>query len=457
MPKLRDRGRRVAVATKLLARDLFRRRIALVLLFVVPALFDAVVLGTTVSRQVEVTMGTLVDEGAAIETPESPADPLDTSLDDNGSRKLDERQLSLVFLGTAAVCFLACFLAFNLVHKRKDMDARLVLAGYGAHEVLVAKLLLLLGIVAALAVYETAILWPWAAPRHLPLLLAGHFSGGIHLRVPRPPDRRPREERSRGDLPHRLVHEHRCRVVAESDLLRHSQRRGLIESLPGYGPVQLSAVGALTDDVPHGALARSLVYAGALVAAALVVFWLRIAPPRDRSTARTGRMRWHFAKVLFVTYALWIAAFETVGRYAATLHTVDLTTAWDRAIPLVPAFVWPYELCYAVPLFALFVCATGIASTWRSSRWWSRTSRRSPCTSRCRSHFRDRPGVERGRAGPRARVRRGLLAGGEQASQHARRDVVDHGRGDVASVRAHRRRRAARHAASPRSPSRRSS
>jgi hypothetical protein len=351
---LRDRGRRVAVATKLLARDLFRRRIAVVLLFVVPALFDAVVLATTVSRQVEVTMGTLVDEGAAIETPESPADALDTSLDDNGSRKLDERQLSLVFLGTAAVCFLACFLAFNLVHKRKDVDARLVLAGYGAHEVLVAKLLLLLGIVAALAVYETAILWPWAAPRHLPLLLAGFFSGGVIYGC-------------LGLLLGALVRnelEGIFLIVLFTNIdvgwlqnpiyYAHSQRRGLIESLPGYGPVQLSAVGALTDDVPHGALARSLVYAGALVAAALVLFWLRIAPPRPRSTARGGA-RWHFTKVLFVTYALWIAAFETVGRYAATLHTVDLTTAWDRAIPLVPAFVWPYEVCYAVPLFALFV------------------------------------------------------------------------------------------------------
>jgi hypothetical protein len=112
-------------------------------------------------------------------------------------------------------------------------------------------------------------------------------------------------------------------------------------------------VGALTDDMPRGALARSLIYAGALVVAALVTFGLRIAPPRP-STERT-RARRYFAKVHFVTYALWIVAFEAVGRYAATLHTVDLTTAWDRAIPLVPAFIWPYEACYVVPLLALFV------------------------------------------------------------------------------------------------------
>jgi hypothetical protein len=67
------------------------------------------------------------------------------------------------------------------------------------------------------------------------------------------------------------------------------------------------------------------------------------------------RQRLRAARVLILAYAAWFASFEAVGRYAATLPTYDLTTAWDRAIPLVPAFIWPYELCYALPLAALFV------------------------------------------------------------------------------------------------------
>jgi hypothetical protein len=348
----RDRARRVAVATKLLARDLFRRRIAVALLFVVPALFVAVVLATTVSRQVQVTLGTLVEAGATIETPESPADPLDTNLDDNGSRHVDERQLSLVFLGTAAVCFLACFLAFNLVHKRREVDARLVLAGYRAHELVASKLLLLLGIVAALAIYESVLIRAAVAPRNLPLLLAGFFAGGALYGC-------------LGLLTGALVKNELEGIFVIVFLTNidvgwlqnpiyysHSQRRALIEALPGYGPVQLSVVGALTDDAPHGAVARSLAYAAVLVLAVLVTFGLRIVP---RRLSVEGRRRLHFAKVLGVVYLLWIAAFEAVGRYAATLHTVDLTTAWDRAIPLVPAFVWPYEACYVLPLLVLFV------------------------------------------------------------------------------------------------------
>jgi hypothetical protein len=342
----------VAVATKLLARDLFRRRIAVALLFVVPALFAAVVLATTVPRQVQVTMGTLVDEGAEIETPESPADPMGTNLDDNGSRHVDERQLSMVFLGTAAVCFLACFLAFNLVHKRREVDARLVLAGYRARELVASKLLLLLGIVAALALYESVLMRAAVAPRNLPLLLEGLFTGGLLYGC-------------LGLLTGALVKnelEGIFLIVFLTNIdvgwlqnpiyYSHSQRRALIEALPGYGPVQLSVVGALTDDAPHGALARSLAYAGVLVLAVLLTFGLRIAP---RRLSAEGRRRLHFAKVLGVVYLFWIAAFEAVGRFAATLHTVDLTTAWDRAIPLVPAFVWPYEACYVVPLLTLFL------------------------------------------------------------------------------------------------------
>ena len=68
-----------------------------------------------------------------------------------------------------------------------------------------------------------------------------------------------------------------------------------------------------------------------------------------------ARSRLRHAAVLVVTYAIWLASFEAVGRYASTLPTRDLTSAWDRAVPLVPAFVWPYEICYGLPFLALLV------------------------------------------------------------------------------------------------------
>ena len=344
---MRERMRRVATAARLLFKDLLRRRIALILLFVVPALFDAVVFVTTTSRSIAVMLGSLADESEPTSIPG--LDRLAALFGDDGTRTLDERRLSLVFLGAAAVSFLACFLAFNLVHKRRDVDARLVHAGYRAHEVLLAKLLVLLGLVSLLSVYESAILWPWLAPKHVELVAAGLFFGGLIYGC-------------LGMLVGALVNQELEGIFVivlltniDAGWLQnpiywaHSQRRALIRSLPGYGPVQLAVVGAFTDDAPHGALARAAIWAGVALVLALVAFGTRIRPPGP------WRVRWHYAKVLVVAYAIWLGAFELVGRYAATLHTIDLTSGLDRATPLVPAFVWPYEATYVMPLLALFV------------------------------------------------------------------------------------------------------
>jgi hypothetical protein len=348
-----DRALRVVTAARLLLLDLLRRRIALVLLFVVPALFDAVVLATTTSRPVDVTLGTLVEDPKA--TTSLPAlDMLAAAFQDDGSRTVDERRLSLVFLGVAAVSFLACFLAFNLVHKRREADARLVLAGYRAHEVLLAKLLVLLVLVSLLASYETVILWPWVVPRHVALVFAGLFFGGLTYGC-------------LGMLVGAVV-EHELEGVFTIVFLTnidagwlqnpiyfaHTQRRALISALPGYGPVQLAVVSAFTDDEPRGALSRAALWAAGALVVALMAFGLRIRPVRQDRSQRT-RLRWHYAKVLVVAYFLWLGAFELVGRYAATLHTIDLTSAWDRATPLVPMFVWPYETLYVLPLLSLFI------------------------------------------------------------------------------------------------------
>lgn len=48
-------------------------------------------------------------------------------------------------------------------------------------------------------------------------------------------------------------------------------------------------------------------------------------------------------------YSAWIAAYMGTGWFAAGLPAYDLTTALDRAIPLVPQAVWVYQLVYLLP------------------------------------------------------------------------------------------------------------
>jgi hypothetical protein len=271
-----DGLRRIAIAARLLVKDLLRRRITLLLLFLVPALFDAIVLVTTAKREIEVTIGTLVEAGAEVLPPGARRDPFDLRLLDDGSRVVDERSLSLVFLGTTAVCFLACFLAYSLVHDRTEVDARLVLAGYRPHEVLCAKLAVLLGLVLVLAVYETAIVRPYLAPQHLGRVVSGFFLGGLvygcfGLLI--------------GAISvQELTGIFLIVLVANVDVgwlqnpiyYASSERRALIEALPGYYPMQLAVVGAFTDALPVGIVWRPICYAGAALLAALLAFWLRI-------------------------------------------------------------------------------------------------------------------------------------------------------------------------------------
>jgi membrane-associated phospholipid phosphatase len=65
--------------------------------------------------------------------------------------------------------------------------------------------------------------------------------------------------------------------------------------------------------------------------------------------------RKYYFKVSLIFYFCWILCFISVGKYAATLPTRDLTSSLDRLIPLVPVFIWPYELCYIFPFLPILI------------------------------------------------------------------------------------------------------
>ncbi|MCC6899317.1 MAG: phosphatase PAP2 family protein [Polyangiaceae bacterium] len=71
--------------------------------------------------------------------------------------------------------------------------------------------------------------------------------------------------------------------------------------------------------------------------------------------ATLARTRLFYAGVSLAAYTLWFGTFFAVGRYAATLPTIDPTSALDRRIPLVVELVWIYELCYLMPFLALVI------------------------------------------------------------------------------------------------------
>ncbi len=344
--------RRIWIASTLLWREVVRRRFSLALIFIVPLLFDAVVLVTTAPENVKVTIASLREDGAA--PPTTKRTFLDLDLFDDGARQVDQRQLSLVFLGHAAVCFLACFLAFNLVHRRRDADARLVLAGYRPAEVLLSKLVVLLLLVALLAIDQTVLLRPWLRPLHPWVLALGLFAGGLAYGAIGLLIGAVVKQELEGIFLIVLFTNVDPGWLQNPLYFAHTQRPEIIESLPGFASTQLALLGAFFDALPLRLVAQAAASFALVLLLAFAIFWVRIRPARPARSA-ASRTRLHFGKVLVVAYVIWFATFELVGRHAATLHTHDLTSAWDRAIPLLPVFVWAYELCYLLPLLALWL------------------------------------------------------------------------------------------------------
>jgi len=64
-----------------------------------------------------------------------------------------------------------------------------------------------------------------------------------------------------------------------------------------------------------------------------------------------------YIRVIPFVYFIWVLAFVTVGSYASTLPTHDLTTILDRQMPFIPEFLWIYVSCYVLPLLSFVVLA----------------------------------------------------------------------------------------------------
>ncbi len=138
--------------------QLIRRRITLVLLLVIPSLFFWVVDFTTSTRITPFKLAT-VSEKTYIEVP--------------------ARDESLIFIGVAAVGFLASFLGLNLVQKNAEVHRRMVLTGYRSWEIFIALFTVLLFTVGLLAIYVGTALHLFFTPHNLAGTLLGIFSAGM--------------------------------------------------------------------------------------------------------------------------------------------------------------------------------------------------------------------------------------------------------------------------------------
>lgn len=246
--------RRVATSTRLVATDLARNRVALGLLLLVPTAFYALVYATTGARPISFRLS-----GAG--------DALLTGI---------ERDVSLLFVGLAAVGGLSAFLAFTLVLRPAAADRRLVFEGYRPWELLAAKALTMAGAAGVLAVYLTALLPVFFRPSRATgvftgFLLTSLLYGALGLAVGAAVRRE-----LEGILFILLLVNIDAGWLQNPVFYGHSHNRALIRLLPGHHPGQVAMLSAFTHRGLGREAAASLAYTAVVLAAAGFLYWRRV-------------------------------------------------------------------------------------------------------------------------------------------------------------------------------------
>lgn len=240
------------------ARALGRQWLTLALAVLLPAVFFAAVLASTRAHDVPVVLAA-AGEGTVV---------------------VDARRQALLFISIAAAGLISAFIAASLVQRQRDVGRRLVLCGYRAGELLAARLVILLGIVAAAAAYT------WLG---LVILDRPAATGGVALGIALAA----LVYGCYGFLVGVLLRRELEAVFAILVLInidagwlqnplyyQEARSRWLIEALPAHFPSQVAYLSAFTSDDVGRLLAGGAAYAAALLAAAAIVYAIRMRVAR---------------------------------------------------------------------------------------------------------------------------------------------------------------------------------
>lgn len=236
-------------------RELMRSRIALILLLLIPTLFNLLIVLTTTDRALAFKLASVSEE---------------TFL------QVSERSESLIFIGGAAVGLLTSFLALSLVQKHAEVNRRLVLCGYKPWELIVSKLAVLLCVIVLIGCYAAAILRLFLQPERFALvvlgfMLAGYVYGCYGLLVGSILKRE-----LEGVLLIVLLANIDAGWLQNPIYYADAQNKMIIRRLPAYFPSQVSMAAAFTDHSILNPLIGSVIYGSILLLGALLIYFWRM-------------------------------------------------------------------------------------------------------------------------------------------------------------------------------------
>jgi ABC-2 type transport system permease protein len=237
------------------ARNLLRNPVIILLLLTIPVLFFSVTRYTTNTIPLFFKL---------------------SSVSENTSVSVSQREMALVFIALAVSGLLSSLLAFYLIHEQKDEHKRLILCGYRPGEIILSKFMLLMAIILIVSLYIIILMNFYLNPSRiagvaLGLLLAGFVYGSYGMLI---------GTFIRGDLEGILF----IVLLANIDVgwLQNpvyylgAQNREFIRSLPAYYPSQVSIVSAFSQhDTTHSVLS-GLAYGTIFLSVAIAIYYFRM-------------------------------------------------------------------------------------------------------------------------------------------------------------------------------------
>ena len=197
-------------------------------------------------------------------------------------RSVEELDLSLLFISIATTALISAFFASSLIQRQLDANRRLVLCGFRATELITARVGVLLGIIAATALYTwfALELFLFTSPRFPAGVLLGITIGAFVYGC-------------YGLLVGTLFRRELESIFAILVLInidagwlqnpiyyKNARSRWLIESLPAHYPSQIAYLSAFTSDPIGRLLAYGFAYGAVLLLAALALYAVRMRVTR---------------------------------------------------------------------------------------------------------------------------------------------------------------------------------
>jgi hypothetical protein len=243
---------RIITGLTMILKMLFRRRIILIALMVIPVVFLSVVEMTASSQLILFRLA---------------------SLDETVFLEQTLKGVSLVFFSVTATGFLVSFLALNLIQIDSDVNRRLVICGYHPLELLISNLLALFLMIISIAAYVGLLANAFISVRHLlpflfGLTLIGFVYGCYGLAIG-------------SFIKGKLEGVFFIVLLANVDVgwlqnpmyYAEANNNIIIRYLPAYFPSQSAIIAAFTDYSGTHARLMSLLYGSGFLMLSLLVFY----------------------------------------------------------------------------------------------------------------------------------------------------------------------------------------